>query len=60
MYDKYDNPLEVGDSVLIANGVDLLECEIMSMEDAVLTLEDEDGNEFTREASQVATLPSAW
>jgi hypothetical protein len=60
MYDKYDNPIEVGDSVIIADGEDLLECELLSMENGVFTVEDEDGNRFVREASQVATLPYAW
>ena len=60
MYDKYDNPIEVGDSVIIADGEDLLECEVLSIESGVFTVEDEDGNQFAREPSQVATLPCAW
>lgn len=60
MYDKYDNPIEVGDSVIIADGEDLLECEVLSTENGVFTVEDEDGNQFARESSQVATLPCAW
>ncbi len=60
MYDKYDNPIEVGDSVIIADGEDLLECEVLSRENGVFTVEDEDGNRFARESSQVATLPCAW